>query len=94
MTTPAEGRMAAVLASFIETLAEVGDETPEGLLYAGSMHIITLQGFQTVAGALVRGGWAERRPGPCLQITEKGRAFAAELRRHRERAGAMGGSDG
>lgn len=94
MTSAEDVRLVAAMAAIIETLNLVGNETPEGLLYAGTMHILTLQGFRTIVGALVRCGWAERRPGPCLQITEKGRAFAARLRRQREGAGATGGSDG
>lgn len=61
----------AVLSTVNET-----KEAPEGVLYAGLMGMMDLDGFQRIIGGLVETGLLVRRPGPCVAITEKGKIAA------------------
>ena len=57
----------------LETLAETGNRpVPEGQVYAAFMGHMDLSTFQSIIGAMVDGGLAERRAGPCIVATADG----------------------
>lgn len=71
-----------IAATILSTLNEAPTgESPEGFLYAGLMAHVDLSEFQLLTGSMIENGLLERRVGPVLSITEKGRGIAAEVDR-------------
>jgi hypothetical protein len=69
--------LARIVAIIVETIAV--DEIPSGILYAGLMNNLSLDGYHRVMAALYKDGIAEELPGHVIRATEKGKNLAAEL---------------
>jgi len=74
-----ESKLAVLLATVITSLDESSGETREGILYAGLMGHVDMDGFHVLVAALLRMGAVERGPNFLLRITARGREIAKKL---------------